>query len=177
MLLMCIADARSCKHCAYKAVSKARMKLHICIHMHGIRCDRCKKSFPNQITLRAHLKRHAQSRPTFDCDLCENFTFAFICMESAVIDVRSPFQTRLPCVHISKDMLRVGLPLIVTCVKRLMPMPLPYAFIIVENTGQVTHISSVKRVLIPQHNSFSTRKPVGESCICLVVINRPGMPL
>ncbi len=36
-----------CKHCAYKAVSKARMKLHICIHICGICCDRCKKSFPN----------------------------------------------------------------------------------------------------------------------------------
>ncbi len=68
-------------------------------------------------------------------------------------------------------MLRVGPLLTVTCVKRLMPMPLPYTFIIMEITGQVTHVSSVKSVLIPQHSSFGTRNTVDERCICLVVIN------
>ncbi len=70
----------TCKHCEYHTVSKSRMRLHVCVHTHGLHCDRCKKSFPSQVTLHAHLKHHPQNRPTYDCDLCDRTYATALCI-------------------------------------------------------------------------------------------------
>ncbi len=62
----------SCKHCEYKTVSCARMRLHVRGHTHGLKCSRCDRKFPSVHSCWAHEKLHRENRGTFDCSECDN---------------------------------------------------------------------------------------------------------
>ena len=47
------------------------MKLHVHRHTKGIKCDRCERTFSSQITLRAHVKRHASDHLVLECQVCD----------------------------------------------------------------------------------------------------------
>ena len=62
----------SCKHCEYRTVSASRMKVHVHLHMKGMKCSKYDHAFPSVASLNAHEKQHRKQRELFDCDHCDS---------------------------------------------------------------------------------------------------------
>ncbi len=62
----------SCKHCDYRTVSKSRMCVHVWLHTKGMKCSRCERTFPSEVSLAMHEKRHCKQWEQFDCEKCDN---------------------------------------------------------------------------------------------------------
>ena len=61
--------------------------------------------------------------------------------------------------------------MIVICVRRLMQILPPCAFIVMESMGKDTCVSIATSVLIPLLSSLDIESIVGEECACLVEVN------
>lgn len=58
-----------CKHCEYKMTSSARMRMHVRLHMQGLKCKKCGKCYPNTHSLVEHMKLHG-TRQVHQCASC-----------------------------------------------------------------------------------------------------------